>query len=96
MATIDEQIAEVRREIAFRERAYPKWVAEKRMSAEQAKRQIGVMQEVLRVLAFVKTVGIIERADFDGSSAVPPVAYIRHGKKLHRYERTTRDAPNQT
>ena len=91
MAMIDEQIAEVRREIAFRERAYPKWVAEKRMSAEQAKRQIGVMQEVLRVLSFVNTVGVIERADFDGSSKVPPAAYIRHSGKLYRYERTTSD-----
>jgi|GEM_PF-5539044 len=84
---IEEMIDEVQREIGFRQRAYPKWVATKKLRQEQGDRQIGIMQEVGRLLGFVKTVGLIERGDFDGTSTAPPVVHIRHGGKLYRYER---------
>lgn len=48
--TIAEQITEVRREIAQRERAYPRWVAEKRMTEAASDRQLGRMRAVLATL----------------------------------------------
>ena len=48
--TIAEQITEVRREIAQRERAYPRWVGEKRMTEAASDRQLGRMRAVLATL----------------------------------------------
>jgi hypothetical protein len=36
----------IRRELSMRRRLYPHWVAEKKMSAEQARREIEVMQAI--------------------------------------------------
>lgn len=49
--TLHEQIAAVAREIALRERNYPKWVAQGRMRSELADYQIAVMKEVLHTLS---------------------------------------------
>lgn len=48
--TIAQQIACVKREIAMRERVYPKWVASGRMKPEAAEREIATMTAVLRSL----------------------------------------------
>jgi hypothetical protein len=48
--SITEQIACVRREIAMRERVYPKWVAAKRMKEDAADRELAVMRAVLATL----------------------------------------------
>lgn len=49
-ATIRDQIRCVEREIAMRERAYPKWVAAGRMSHVMATAEIATMKEVLATL----------------------------------------------
>lgn len=46
-STTQEQIAEVKRELAMRERVYPKFVASGRMKQPAADRQIEIMRDVL-------------------------------------------------
>lgn len=48
--TIDEQIAEIKREISLRKRVYPRWTAEGRIPKEQADLQILCMEAVLWTL----------------------------------------------
>jgi len=50
-----DQIACVRREIAMRERVYPKWVNAGRMKAEAAERGIAAMRAVLETLLSLQT-----------------------------------------
>lgn len=50
-----DQIACVRREIAMRERVYPKWVNAGRMKAEAAEREIAAMRAVLETLLSLQT-----------------------------------------
>lgn len=54
---IDAQIAEVQREIAMRERCYPKWVGERRMLQKHADKYLDAMREVLKTLNTVKAQG---------------------------------------
>lgn len=49
-ATLDEQIAEVLRECAMRERVYGNWVLSGRMKLEDSQRQIRRMRAVLATL----------------------------------------------
>jgi len=49
-ATLDEQIAEVKREVAMRERVYAGWVLNGRMKLEDSQRQIRRMRAVLTTL----------------------------------------------
>ena len=50
--TLEEQIAEVEREIGFRERVYPRWVASRtpRLSKHAAAHHLGRMRAVLASL----------------------------------------------
>lgn len=48
--TIDEQIEEVKREIAMRERVYPRWIQDGKMKQAAADRQIAAMKSVLETL----------------------------------------------
>lgn len=48
--TLAEQIAEVKREIAIRERVYPKWVKDGKMKAHAAERGIALMKAALHTL----------------------------------------------
>lgn len=50
---LDEQIKCVRREIAMRERVYPRWVEQKKMTQQKADAEILVMREVLATLETV-------------------------------------------
>jgi len=52
--TIDEQIACVRRELAMRQRVYPKWVAGGRMKQADADKELERMQAVHDTLSDVK------------------------------------------
>jgi 3-hydroxyacyl-CoA dehydrogenase len=52
--TLVEQIAEVRREIALRERVYAKQVGAGTLKPEQAERQLAKMQAVLATVERVK------------------------------------------
>jgi hypothetical protein len=53
--TLDAAIAEVTREIALRERVYPKWVAARRLPQKQAEWQLRCMRRVLEELLEAKT-----------------------------------------
>lgn len=53
-ATLDEQIIEVTRECAMRERVYAGWVAGGRMKVEDSRRQIRRMRAVLATLKALK------------------------------------------
>ncbi|MBF6560523.1 MAG: hypothetical protein IVW56_09550 [Candidatus Binataceae bacterium] len=54
MADLPAQIACIRREIALRERVYPKWVAAGRMKQEAADRELATMTAVLVSLEALK------------------------------------------
>jgi hypothetical protein len=51
LVTLDEQLKCVRRELALRRSAYPKWVKAGRMKAAEADREIQAMEAVLGTLA---------------------------------------------
>lgn len=48
--SLPDQIACVRREISMRERVYPRWVADKRMTQAHADRELAAMRAVLDTL----------------------------------------------
>lgn len=48
--SIEEQLAAVRREVAMRERVYPRWVEAGRMTAEKADHEIEAMKNVAATL----------------------------------------------
>lgn len=48
--SLDEQIACVKREIAMRERVYPKWVEKGRMPQDKADHELSAMKAVLQTL----------------------------------------------
>lgn len=52
--TLDEQIAEARRELQQRHRVYPRLTAAGKLPAAQASRQIRVMDEIIRTLVAAK------------------------------------------
>lgn len=52
--TLDEEIASVEREIALRERVYPRWVEQKKMSQEKADYEIAAMRSVAESLHRLK------------------------------------------
>lgn len=61
--TIDDQIAEVEREIRLREVVYPRWSAgpKPKLSAAQAEKQIARMRAVLVTLRWAATVEALLR-----------------------------------
>jgi hypothetical protein len=50
MTTLEEQIAAVRRELALRERVYPRFVANRQMTKAKADYELETMRAVLRTL----------------------------------------------
>jgi hypothetical protein len=48
--SLAEQIAEIEREIAKRERVYPRWVANKRLSAKRADQRLARLRAALATL----------------------------------------------
>ncbi len=50
MIPLPDQIDCVKREIGMRERVYPTWVQRRRMSQEQAERELSRMRAVLQTL----------------------------------------------
>ena len=55
--TIDDEIAEVRREIQLRERVYPNWVHTGRLKQERADRQLEAMRAVMARLETIRDAG---------------------------------------
>lgn len=50
VVTLEEQLACVRREISMRERCYPRWVIDKRLTQAKAEAELAGMRAVLRTL----------------------------------------------
>jgi hypothetical protein len=50
MFTLEEQIAEVKREILLRRACYPAWVRSGKLTQADASRQLHLMIEVLKIL----------------------------------------------
>lgn len=55
--TLDDQLRSVEREIAYRERVYPRWVEDGRMKAEDAARELLVMRAVRETVAALMGAG---------------------------------------
>lgn len=53
--SLEDQIAEVKREIRQREFVYPKWVAQSRMTQAASDKQLGRMRSVLATLEKLKS-----------------------------------------
>lgn len=49
-ADLDEQMAELKREIVLRERLYPRWVHDRKLSQATADRQLEAMRSALATL----------------------------------------------
>jgi hypothetical protein len=52
--TIDDQIAELRRELGFRPRVYGRWVADGRMTQAQCDERIGRMRAALATIEWLR------------------------------------------
>lgn len=50
LVPIEAQIACVEREIAMRERAYPRWVTQLKMTQKKAEQEVAAMRAVLETL----------------------------------------------
>jgi hypothetical protein len=50
LVSLEEQIAEVKRELALRENAYPRWVASGKMRSSDAERSYRALRAVLKTL----------------------------------------------
>jgi hypothetical protein len=51
---IEAQIAEVERELAMREKVFPRWIDEKKLKPENAARCMNAMRAVLATLQSIK------------------------------------------
>ncbi len=54
---LSDQVACVKREIAMRERAYPRWVAGGRMTQQKADQELAAMKAVAETLGKLQTEG---------------------------------------
>lgn len=52
--TLQDQIAEIEREVVLRERVYPRWIASGKLPQHKADRQLAVMTAVLQTLYELK------------------------------------------
>lgn len=52
--TLDQQIAEIERELAMRRRCYPRWIAEHRMLQKNADKFLAAMEAVLATMTKLK------------------------------------------
>jgi hypothetical protein len=64
---LDQQISAVKREIAMRERAYPRWVASAKMKPEKSVYELGVMRAVLETLEGLQAGGRLEMQAIDAA-----------------------------
>jgi hypothetical protein len=54
IVTISEQIRCAQRELSLRERVYPRWVSDRRMTQDKADREIAGMRAVIATLEHVR------------------------------------------
>ena len=84
---LEDQISELRRERALRERVYPRQIKVGDMDQGKADRQLGLLDAALETLAFVAAAGaVVETADFAGGKH-PASLTIKHAGALVRYRR---------
>ena len=60
MFTYDTMIKEVQRELAMRAKVFPKHVAAKKMTEDQAQERVAIMVEVLNVLVALRNKNEVE------------------------------------
>ena len=53
--TLNEQIAELERELAMRERAYPRWIAAKTLKQDVADRQVARLKASIATLSRLRS-----------------------------------------
>jgi len=66
---IEIQIAAVKRELAMRERVYPRWVDAGKTTQAKADHELAVMREVLATLERLRDSRPTEQQDIFGSAA---------------------------
>lgn len=57
--TLAEEIADVKRELAMRERVYPRWISAGKLNQAKADRQLRVMRAVLKRLLLAERAGAL-------------------------------------
>lgn len=57
--SLDRQIAEVRRELAMRQRLYPNWIARGTLKQRTADEQLHLLTAVLQTLMDLKAAGVV-------------------------------------
>ena len=48
--TLDQKIAEIKRELSTRRRVYPEWIITRRLTKQQAEDRLGIFEEILQDL----------------------------------------------
>jgi hypothetical protein len=70
MADLAVMIASVKREIAMRQRNYPRWVESGRLRQAEADREIAAMRDVLTTLVELEAAAAAHRAGEDARAAI--------------------------
>lgn len=83
--TATEALAEIDREIGFRERVYPAWVKAGRMTQARADEQTARLNRVREIVHWAATAGVV-RAEFAGTEP-PDAVVVEFGGVEYRYER---------
>lgn len=79
MITIEQQIAEVRREIGMRERVYPRFVSAGRITHEQATERIARLRGVLQTLEQLRDERAAQQGNLFGA---PPANAPKPGQNF--------------
>lgn len=48
MYSLEAKIAELKRELAMRERLYPQWIASGKADKDESEKRIGILKEILQ------------------------------------------------
>lgn len=75
-AQIENAVAELKREIALRERVYPKWIEAKKLKPEQAERQIARLKTAWTLLEMIGTNGRVHTAKFEPGASKPDAVKV--------------------
>ena len=87
---LDDQIAELKRELAIRKSVYPKWIKNARMTRDNAAVYWGRMRSALHTLIALDQFGRIVESEFTGEGPPSRVKVEFDGKSAW-YGRETND-----
>lgn len=76
MSTREEMLACVDRELKMRERVYPDWVAQQRMSEKKSQHELATMRAVREVVAALPVVPPAQADLFGATKATPAVGAL--------------------